>query len=299
MKILCIGHAAYDITIPLEEFPIENTKNRVSNLVECGGGPSSNGAYLLGKWGMDVSFAGIVGDDTNGHRIKEEFETMNVDTTYLEISKEHQTTLSFILANQKIGSRTIFTYRPSTMKMKPVELNFAPDVILFDGQEPELTKKFLEDYPNAISIIDAGRPKEEIIALAKLSNYVVCSKEFAETVTGISVDYDNLDTLIQLFYRMKEQFPGEIVVTLESHGCLYQYQGEVKVMPSLKVKAIDSTGAGDIFHGAFTYGIANQFDYEETIKMANVAGAISVTKIGGRNSVPTKEEMKELFHDFR
>lgn len=299
MKILCIGHAAYDITIPVDKYPTENTKNRVSNLVECGGGPSSNGAYLLGKWGMETYFAGIVGDDLYGHRIKKEFESVNVDTTYLEISKEHQTTSSFILANQSIGSRTIFTYRPSTMKMKPVKLNFTPDIILFDGQEPELTKEYLNTYPNAISIIDAGRPKEEIIALAKLSNYVVCSKEFAETITGITIDYNDNNTLTNLFHKMEEEFKGEIVVTLESKGCLYKYKGVIKMMPSVKVKALDSTGAGDIYHGAFTYGIANKFDYEETVKIANVAGAISVTKIGGRNSVPTKEEMKELFHDFK
>lgn len=299
MKILCIGHAAYDITIPLEEYPKENTKNRVPELVECGGGPSSNGAYLLGKWGMDVTFAGIVGEDLYGKRIKEELERVHVNTKYLEMSKEHKTTSSFIIANKKIGSRTILTYRPSSMKMTPIKLDFTPDVILFDGQEAELTKTYLKEYPNAISIIDAGRPTEEIIELAKMSSYVVCSKEFAETVSGIPICYENMETLVQLFHKMEEVFKGNIVVTLESKGCLYKYQGKVKVMPSIKVKALDSTGAGDIFHGAFTYGIANQFDYEDIIKIANIAGGISVTKVGGRNSVPTKEEMKKLFHEFR
>lgn len=299
MKILCIGHAAYDITIPLEEYPKENTKNRVPELVECGGGPSSNGAYLLGKWGMDVTFAGIVGDDLYGKRIKEELESVHVNTKYLEMSKEHQTTSSFIIANKQIGSRTILTYRPSTMKMTPVELDFIPDVILFDGQEVELTKTYLKKYPNAISIIDAGRPTDEIIELAKMASYVVCSKEFAETVSEITICYEKPETLVELFHKMESVFKGNIVVTLESKGCLYKDQGKVKMMPSIKVKALDSTGAGDIFHGAFTYGIANHYNYEDVIKLSNVAGAISVTKIGGRNSVPTREEMKEIFHDFR
>lgn len=299
MKILCIGHAAYDITMPLDRFPIENTKNRVPELVECGGGPSSNGAYLLGKWGMDVHFAGIVGKDLYGERIKQEFDTIGVDTTYLEMSEEHETTSSFIIANKSIGSRTVLTYRPSDMKMTPVDLDFTPDIILFDGQEAELTRTYLERYPNAISIIDAGRPRPEIVELAKLSTYVVCSKEFAETVTGVSINYENQQTLIDLFLKMEQMFSGEIVVTLESKGCLYKENGQIKLMPTIKVKALDSTGAGDIFHGAFTYGIANRFPYEDVIKIATIAGGLSVTKIGGRYSVPSKEEMKEMFHDFR
>ena len=299
MKILCIGHAAYDITIPLDAYPIENTKNRVSELVECGGGPASNGAYLLGKWGMDTTFAGVVGNDLYGKKIKEEFESVHVNTKYLEMSDEVKTTSSTIIANKSTGSRTILTYRPNTMKLTHFELDFTPDVMLFDGQEPEMSKELLLKYPDMISVIDAGRPTEEIIELAKLSSYVVCSKEFAESVSEMSIDYDKMETLVALYKKMEQIFPGNIVVTLESKGCLYKNKGQILLMPALNVKAVDSTGAGDIFHGAFTYAIANQFDYEDVIRISNAAGALSVMKVGGRYSVPTKEEMKELFHEFR
>src|SRR5690554_5449475 len=107
MKILCLGHAAYDITVPLDEYPDENTKNRVDTRVECGGGPASNAAYLLGKWGMDVYFAGVVGNDEYGRIIKQEFESVNVNTEYLELSSKYRTTSSFIVANKSNGSRTI------------------------------------------------------------------------------------------------------------------------------------------------------------------------------------------------
>lgn len=299
MKILCIGHAAYDITIPLDAYPIENTKNRVSELVECGGGPASNGAYLLGKWGMDTTFAGVVGNDLYGKKIKEEFESVHVNTKYLEMSDEVKTTSSTIIANKSTGSRTILTYRPNTMKLTHFELDFTPDVMLFDGQEPEMSKELLLKYPDMISVIDAGRPTEEIIELAKLSSYVVCSKEFAESVSEMSIDYDKMETLVALYKKMEQIFPGNIVVTLESKGCLYKNKGQILLMPALNVKAVDSTGAGDIFHGAFTYAIANQFDYEDVIRISNAAGALSVMKVGGRYSVPTKDEMKELFHEFR
>ena len=299
MKILCIGHVAYDITIPLDGFPVENTKNRVPERVECGGGPASNAAYLLGKWGMDTYIAGVVGNDLYGKRIKKEFEEVGVSTKYLEMSEEKQTTSSFIIANKEKGTRTVFTYRPSSVKLKPIELDFEPDIILVDGQEIEVSKEMIKKYPNAISIIDAGRAKPEIIELAKMVNYTVCSKEFAETVTELKIDYENPSTLIELYQKMESIFKNNIVVTLESKGSLYKFNGQAKMMPSIKVKAVDSTGAGDLFHGAFTYGIAKNMPYEEIIKLSNITGALSVTKIGGRFSAPSVDDIKKVYHDFK
>ena len=297
MKILVIGHAAYDITFPLDKFPEENTKNRVSDRVECGGGPSFNAAYLLGKWGMDVSFAGIVGNDNYGRKILKQLQDVGIETKYLQMSDKFPTTNSMIIANTGTGSRTILTYRPENMQMENFELDFDPDIILMDGQEYDLSVKFIEQYPKAISIIDAGRPKENIIKLSKMVDYVVCSKEFAETVTETKISDNN--SIIDLYKKMEAMFSGKSIVTLESMGSLYKYNDQIKIMPSLKVKAVDSTGAGDIFHGAFTYAIANNYDLERAIMLSNVSGALSVTKIGGLASMPEKEEIRKYLHDFR
>ena len=296
MKILVIGHAAYDITMAVDKFPKENTKNRIDNRVECGGGPAANAAYLLGKWGLDVSFAGIVGADEYGKKIKSELESVNVDTKYLQFSDEFNTTNSFIVANKENGSRTIFTYRDKKMAMDKIELDFNPDIILFDGQEVEVTNKLLEEYPKAISIIDAGRPTEEIVNLAKKVDYLVCSKEFAEKVSNIIMA--NNDQYIEVYNYMKNEFKNEVVITLEDKGCLYQSNNQIKIMPSLNVNAIDTTGAGDIFHGAFTYGIAKKYPLETILKIANVAGALSVTKVGSKYSIPEKDEIKEYEANF-
>ena len=173
MKILCIGHAAYDITIPMDHFPVENTKNRVKERVECGGGPASNSAYLLGKWGMDVAFAGVVGKDLYGDRIKKEFDEIGVNTKYLEQNGAYETTSSMIIANKSAGSRTILTYRKEDMRMKPIELDFEPDVILLDGQEYELSKKVLtKSMWKVASLSTACRPIIGSILVRKLKTHV-------------------------------------------------------------------------------------------------------------------------------
>ena len=186
---------------------------------------------------------------------------------------------------------------PKNNAMASFDLDEEPDIILIDGHEYEASKKLLEKYPKAISIIDAGRSKKEIIELSKIVNYVVCSKEFAEDVTGIKINYDDKVTLVNLYQNMESKFKGHIVITLEEKGCLYSLDGKIKIMPSIKVKTIDSTGAGDIFHGAFTYGIAKGFDFEKTLKYANIAGALSVTKVGGYKSIPSLEEMEAVYNE--
>ena len=299
MKILCIGHAAYDITIPLTEYPIENTKNRVPERIECGGGPASNAAYLLAKWNMDTYFAGIVGNDNYGNIIENEFRSVGVNVDYLEKSDELATTSSFIIANSSNGSRTILTYRPKTMKMKNFDIDFEPDVILIDGQEKEASIKIMKEFPNAISIIDAGTAREDVVELADMVDYVVCSKDYAESVTGIKVKYEDPDTLVRIYNALKKKYTKNVIVTLEGNGSMYEMDGVVKIMPSIKVDTKDSTAAGDIFHGAFTYGIANKFDIEKTLRYANLAGAISVTRVGGRFSVPSLEEVEKVYASLK
>lgn len=299
MKILCVGHAAYDITIPVDEFVVENTKNRVKERVECGGGPASNAAYLLGKWGCDVTFMGVVGNDEYGRYIKKELDSVHVNTDYLELSSEYKTTSSFIIVNKQNGSRTILTYRPEEMKMKEIDLSFEPDVILIDGQEYNISKKLLHKYPNAITIIDAGRVTEEIIDLAKEVKYLVCSKEFAEKVTEMKFDFNHLEMINTLYQKMKQIFQNEIIITLEDHGVLYEYNHTLKLLSGMKNKAVDTTGAGDIFHGAFTYGISKRWEIEKTIRLANITAGLSITQIGGRLSIYDFDEIKELYHEFK
>lgn len=299
MKILCIGHASWDITTVMDEYPVENSKNRVYERHECGGGPASTAAYLLGKWGMDTTIMAIIGDDYYGDNIKKEFDDISVNTKYLEMSPLFKTTSSHIVANRQNGSRTTLTYRPSDIEMSDIELDFEPDIILVDGQEPELSKKIISKYPKAISVIDAGRDKNEVIELAHMVNYLVCSRDFAEKVTSLKIDYNISQSLQDIYTALESMFKNNIVITLEDKGCLYKYDNVIKIMPSIKVKPLDTTGAGDIFHGAFVYGLANNFDLEKNLKLSNIAGAISITRVGTRNSIPTMEEMTEVYNEFK
>lgn len=296
MKVLCIGHTSWDISCPIDEYPIENTKYRLSEKVSAGGGPASNAAYLLGKWGVDTTIATVVGSDTFGEKIKKEFTEVNVKTDYIETAYDKDTSLSFILINKQNGNRTVFNVAGEYTPLKKFSYDFTPDVIYTDGHDYGAAQSAISKYPNAIKIIDAGRVTQELLELCKYMNYIVCSKGFGETVSGQKVDYNNPNTLVMLYSKLQARFPNAIiVVTLEDKGALYKNNNEIKIMPGLKVEAKDTTGAGDIFHGAFTYGIINNFDLEKTITIANITGGLSVTKVGSRLSVPPLSEVLDYY----
>jgi sugar/nucleoside kinase (ribokinase family) len=291
MKVVCVGHSTFDTTLPMDSYPEENVKYRIKDHIECGGGPASNGAYLLAKWGMDTAIASIVGDDFYGQKVVEDFTNIGADTTYLEVKRGHMTSSSFIIANQSNGSRTIITSKKDPIRKLSQEVNINADVILIDGEHPETAHEVLDKNPNAISVLDAGRLNDDTRALGKKVTYLVCSKDFAENFVDEKIENENIEQLTRIHQSLYEYFQTNVIITLEATGSFTIIDGVYRIIPSIKVKAIDSTGAGDIFHGAFTYFIANNYPLYDAIRLASITGGISVTRVGSRFSIPDLEEV--------
>lgn len=293
MKAICVGHSTFDTTLPMEEYPIENIKYRIKEHIECGGGPASNGAYLLAKWGADTTIASVIGNDYYGERVMEDFNNIGANTKYLEMHSNYSTSSSYIIANMSNGSRTILTSKCPPIRKLNQKVAAKGDLILIDGEHPETAKEVLENNPEAISILDAGRLNDDTRMLGKMVTYVVCSHDFAEEFTSKKTDIRDFNTLIEIYDELKKYFNTNIIITLEANGSFTMIDNRYKIIPSIKVKALDSTGAGDIFHGAFAYFIGMKYPLEEAIKYASITGAISVTRIGSRFSIPELEEVLE------
>lgn len=298
MTILSIGRTSYDITCPVEEYPIEGTKYLLNEKIESGGGTASIVAYLLAKWGETTYFAGVIGSDDYGTKIKKELEQVMVKTELMEVSYEVGTPVSVVLVNKKNGSRTRFDIVSSTQPvLKKYDYSIRPDVIFSDGKEYSATINALNKFPKAISIVDAGRVNRDLLELCKFVKYIVCSKGFAETVSGLKIDYNNSASLVNVYKKLKDKYPNnEIIVTLENMGAMYTVDGEIRIMPGIKTDVVDPSGAGDIFHGAFAYCIANGFDMEKAITYSNIAAGLSLSKMGASPSIPMLKEVISYYN---
>ena len=292
MKILCIGHAAYDITLKVSMYPLENKKTRLQEkTIECGGGPAATGAYLLSKWGVDTSFCGVIGCDYYGEKIKNEFKMVKTNLDYLEERKDIFTTTSYILANSSNGSRTILTNKDPNNKLVNTKITEHFDYTLIDGDEYEVSLVYLKNN-KTISMIDAGKCNQQIIELSKYVNYLVCSNDFAREYTGLKLDYNDINSIKKVYDKLLNDFKNQIIIiTLENIGSFTKINNEYKLVPAIKVKAIDSTGAGDIYHASLLYFISHGYNLLDAMELANIASGISVTRVGGRYSIPTLEEV--------
>ena len=134
-KILCIGNSVYDITIPMDHYPIQNNKYRITDIVENGGGSANNCAYLLAKWGQNVYYAGVVGNDLYGKKVIKELKSVGVNLKFLEVNKNFETSPSYIIVNTSNASRTILGKSNPNIKMSIKRINLKPDIILIDGYQ--------------------------------------------------------------------------------------------------------------------------------------------------------------------
>lgn len=297
MKILCIGQSAYDITLVMDHYPEENKKVRIDHQVECGGGSASNCAYLLAKWGMDVSVAGIIGDDYYGSKISDEYKKIGINQKYFQKDSRYKTTVSYIIANITSGTRTVLTNRDKNIVMNDIEVEDEFDIILFDGYERDFALKVIEKNPNAIKVIDAGSMKEATIELCHLMDYIVCSHDFFEEYSKKEIDYNDTNSITEAYKVLEKDFKGKVVVTLEERGSFARIGDDYQLIPSIRAVPVDTTGAGDIYHGTFIYSLSQGFSLEKTMLFSNISGALSVLEIGSRNSIPELEEVTKRYNN--
>lgn len=297
MKALCIGQTAYNIMAISSEFPMENTKNKFEKIEESGGGCAAIMSYMLGKYGVESYIGSSVGDDTYGTLVKKELEKVGVHTEYMETAYEKRTSSSFILIGQKNNSRTIYDVTKEPLFLKKTEFQMEPDLVIVDGYDYGASQAALNKFASKITIIDAGMYNKEIMELCKAVQYIVASKEFAEAVSGSRINFENPGSLVTVYSALVNKFPGKtIIVTLEDKGAMYMAGNQIKVMPGLSLKTVDSTGAGDAFHAAFGYALLQGYDMERAITFANIAGGLMTTKIGGLTAIPDLSDIMTYYN---
>lgn len=291
-KILCVGHSAYDITYLLPNFPIENRKYKAQDRIMVSGGPAGNASYLLGKYGEEVSYITTLGNDVYGREIFHDLNEIGVDTKNIIVKDEFVTPCSIIITNGSNGSRTIINYREER-RIEGVEFKYknSPEIILFDGHELGLALQAIEKFPNAVKVLDAGTYKEGTRILGTLVDYLVCSEDFAK-------DYCKIDKIeekdfLNVLLKLKTLNKKTVIVTLGERGSIMEKDGQVIKFKAFTTKAVDTTGAGDIFHGAFVYGLSHNFSIEKNIEFASACASLSVEKLGGRNSIPEIDQVLE------
>jgi sugar/nucleoside kinase (ribokinase family) len=295
VEVLCVGHAAYDLSAFVDGFPQEDSKCEIQEMLEGGGGPAANAAYLLSLWGMGTAFAGLVGEDRYGRDIREEFKRVGTDVSLLELRTGHQTPFSVILINRRTGTRTIVNRKApaAPLEVAPAKLaSMTPRVLLFDGHELTASRAALEAFPEAVSILDAGSWREGTAQLAGEVDYLAASERFALQATGL-VDLQGEDMRRACVEKLRSRFSATVIVTMGRNGLIADDGHGFFHQPAFPAQAVDTTASGDIFHGAFAFAVRRGMSFKDGLRLASMAASLSVRRAGGRKSIPTLADVQE------
>ncbi|TFG81457.1 MAG: carbohydrate kinase [Erysipelotrichales bacterium] len=288
MRILCVGQSTLDISLPLDQEIKENEKFRVYDKLESPGGPATTASILLARWDEDVTLYSRLGQDMYGKNISDFLLSAKVKHVSIPCTR-FETPISIILTNKGNGNRTIFNC-PGIIEASSLEIQGEYPIFLTDAHEPEIAHRYIDQHPTVISVLDAGGYREATVELAKRVTWLVASESFASGYSKVNIDIDDPDTWQAMFTQLHTLNPHP-VVTLGERGCLYESDGQVFRLPSYPAVAIDTNGAGDVFHGAFVYGLTHQLPLIDGLKLASMASAIHVTRRGGSLSIPDLHEV--------
>ena len=296
LKAISLGRISYEINLPVETAPKEGTVNEFFEKQGNVGGEAAVIGCCLAKWGINTAIAGVLGNDVFGTRIRKEFDKLRIDTRYIEPSYDNDTSISVVLVNKALKTHTIYNMSDKFVSLKKCDFDFTPDLICVDGYDSVQAKNLLERFPHCLSVLDANLISSPVVELLRKTKYAVCTKEFAESIGGVKIDFQVPSTLVQLYQKLKKKYLNtEFVVTLGERGALYCVNNQIKVSPSLKVDISDTHGCGCIFRAMFAHNLANGNDIEKAVKMGCIAAGLAAKKIGSIESIPTLEEVKKIY----
>ena len=286
LDVFCLGHASYDLVMSVEHHPSADEKLVASSFTSCGGGPAANAAVCVARLGLKAGFGGYLGHDHYGHLHHQELLAEGINTSYL-IRGDHPSPLSIVLAKPN-GDRSLVNYKGDTQPLAPNALDFSTldtRVILIDGHEPELSLKLLNQHSNTPSVLDAGSLHSGTQLLMIKVSDLVCSEKFAVQYSGSPADA--LEKLAM--------FHPKVVITLGENGLIWRCGTEQGRMNAPQVTSIDTTGAGDAFHGAYAAALAMKMNWLDTLQYASIAGALACCQLGARTSIADQERHQQLF----
>ena len=289
IDVLCVGHACYDLIFSVSRHPGEDEKIFADGFTGCGGGPAANAAVAVSRLGFESAFAGYLGMDLYGEKHWQEFVEHNIDTRLI-VRGQSPTPLSSILVKPD-GKRALINYKGETKPLSSQDIDFSsirPKVVLFDGHEPNVSNVLVEQASREgiPSVLDAGSLHEGTSALMGRVDYLACSEKFALQFAG------NVEIALS---RLAEISPA-VIITLGDKGLIWRRGNEHGALPAFPVAAIDTTGAGDAFHGAFAAAVSCAMDWLDILQYSSAAGALCCTKTGARQGLPTREEQQTLFN---
>jgi ribokinase len=293
--VLGIGQCAIDYLGEVEHYPGVDEKCELESFKVEGGGPTATAMVTLSRLNIGTSFIGKVGDDYFGTLITDGLNEEGVDTSGMVVESGATSQFAFITAEKGSGRRNIFftrgTITPLSFDEVDKALIDACRIVHLDGLMIDASieaAKYAKAAGKKVSL-DAGTLRDGMLELVKQTDYLVTSEKFARSYMKGS---DDFGTVLK---ELNALGPEIVCITLGENGSIALKDGVIISHPAYdKLDVVDTTGAGDVFHGGFIYGVLKGYDLKKTLNFASFVSALKCRALGGRSGIPKAGELDDL-----
>lgn len=295
--VLVVGSSNTDMVIKTNHLPRPGETVLGGTFFMNPGGKGANQAVAIARLGGRVSFICKTGSDVFGHQSQQLFEEEGIDTSYIFSDSKHPSGVALITVDEH-AENCIVVASGANANLMPADLAKAEeaidkaDYILMQLEIPIETVEFVAEIAwkkNKKVILNPAPAQKLSVGLLQHLHMITPNETEAEMISGVKItDEASVHEAARVISEMGVKC---VIITLGSKGAFVYSESGSQMIPALKVKAMDTTAAGDIFNGALITALAENRSLEDAVRFACKASAISVTRSGAQSSAPYRNEV--------
>ena len=304
-QVLVVGSLNMDFVVDVEKMPLPGETVLGKKFTLVPGGKGANQAYAIGKLGSNVSMLGLVGNDEYGKRLKDNLNSVNVNTSSIGTTNDSSTGCAFINVD-KTGENSITVIQGANKLLseeiidKNINLIDESDIIVMQLEVPIKTILYISKIAKEkgkIVILDPAPARNDLPdELFKNVDIIKPNETELQTLTGVKVQ--NKEDVVNAAKHLIEKGVETVIVTLGGKGSILVTKEKCKEFHALDVKVIDTTAAGDSFTAALTKYLLENKTIEEAIQFGHLVSSIVVTKKGAQTSIPNNDEIENFIKSY-
>jgi ribokinase len=304
VKITVMGSFVVDLTARTPHLPVTGETVKGSSFKTGPGGKGSNQGVAAQRAGADVTMITKVGKDAFGKIALYNFKNEKIDTRYIFEDENHETGAALIMVDETTGENKILVVLGACEHITDNDIETAryslENTELFLTQletNIDAVEKAIEiAYKKGVKIVLNPAPVQPISdELLKKIDILIPNEIEASILTGIKINNNSdIKRAADVFLQKGVK---NVIITLGSSGVYARTKEKEMFIPAVPVKVVETTGAGDAFNGGFVTSLAEGKDFFEAVKFGNIAGALSVTKLGTAPAMPYRDEIELYLKD--
>jgi sugar/nucleoside kinase (ribokinase family) len=292
------GLNAVDHLCVVPSFPRFDSKTEILHYEKLAGGQVATAVVFVSRLGVRAKYIGKVGTDEMGDLSLKNLASEDIDTASVLVESGTRNQYAFIIIDQRSGERTILWERDERLNFRDSELRkediCAGRILYLDGHDHHsaLQAARWAQEENIPVVADLDKVMPQFKSLISMIDFLICSENVPREFAG-------LEDTAEALRALKDHCRGFVAVTLGDRGAAALVGDELIRFPAYDVHAVDTTGAGDIFHGGFIYGLLQNWPLEKIMSFANAAAGLNCTQLGARAGLPVTSEIIQLMESGR